>query len=498
MKIAYIGLDVGTSSCKANVIDTEGNILASARREYGFVYPGPDMVELDPAVVWNNVCEVLAEIANIGNDVEIRLLAVSSIGEAMVMIDKAGNVLRNGITYLDQRGPETVPYIRSVMKDDILLGKTGIPLNLTRTLSRYIWLMDNQPDILEKTDHYFLFAEYISYKLTGQRMVDYSSASTSMLFNIRDMEWDREIGESFGIPLDKFSKVAQTGTVIGEILPEISEKMGLPKSLRVVLGSHDQAGALLGSGGVKAGDIMLGEGSTESINLLVNRAEADSILEKNIYLEPYVQDDQYFVPTSNLIHGNCIRWFLREFWPEVAQKAQKMGMNVYDLADKLCAADSDELFFLPYLAKTNVSDYNSKALGGFIGMKIDTTGEQAYRALLEGLCFESRINFDFLDRMHFSYNNIIATGGCSYSDLYMQMKADILKQPVYVLKNRDAGTAALAMVCSVADGFYSNYDEAAKAFVKIEKEFVPRNDYEEKYQKYQIVSKTIKQLYEQI
>lgn len=498
MKIAYIGLDVGTSSCKANVIDTSGNVLATARREYGFVYPGPGMVELDPVVVWNSVCEVLAKIADAGNDVEIRLLAISSIGEAMVMVDKAGNVLRNGITYLDQRGPETVSYIRGIMSDDILLGKTGIPLNLTRTLSRYIWLKDNQPDILEKTDHYFLFAEYISYRLTGQKMVDYSSASTSMLFNIRDMEWDREIGENFGIPLDKFSRVAQTGKVTGEILPEISEKTGLPRSLRVVLGSHDQASALLGSGGVKAGDIMLGEGSTESINLLVNKAEADSILEKNIYLEPYVQDDQYFVPTSNLIHGNCIRWFLREFWPEVAQKAQKTGMNTYDLADKFCAADSDELFFLPYLAKTNVSDYKSKALGGFTGMKIDTTREQAYRALLEGLCFESRMNFDFLDKMRFSYNSIIATGGCSYSDLYMQMKADILGQPVYVLKNRDAGTAALAMICSVADGFYSDYSEAAKAFVKIEKEFVPRNDYEEKYQKYRTVSKMIKQLYEQI
>lgn len=498
MKIAYIGLDVGTSSCKANVIDTAGNTLATARREYGFVYPEPGMVELDPIVVWNSVCEVLAEIADIGNDVEIRLLSVSSIGEAMVMVDKAGNVLRNGITYLDQRGPETVPYIREIMDDAALLNKTGISLNLTRTLSRYVWLKYNQPDILEKTDHYYFFAEYISYRLTGQKMIDYSSASTSMMFNIKEMEWDREIGERFRIPLDKFSKVAQTGTVIGGILPEVSGKIGLPKSLRVVLGCHDQAAALLGSGGVKAGDIMLGEGSTESINLLVNKEEVGSVLEKHIYLEPYVQDDQYFIPTSNLIHGNGIRWFLKNFWPEVRQKAQESGMNTYNLAAKLCAEDCDELFFLPYLAKTNISDYKSKALGGFIGLKIDTTREQAYRALLEGLCFESRINFEFLDRMHFLYNNIVATGGCSYSDLYMQMKADILGQPVYVLKNRDAGTTALAMICSVTDRFYSNYEEAAEVFVKIEKEFVPRNDYEEKYQKYRKVSKAIKQLYEQI
>ncbi len=498
MKTAYIGLDVGTSSCKANVIDTMGNILATARREYGFVYPGPGMVELDPVVVWSSVCEVLAEIADAGDDAEIRLLAVSSIGEAVVMVDKAENVLRNGITYLDQRGPETIPYIRSVMDDDILFRKTGTPLNLTKTLSRYIWLKDNQPDILEKTDHCYFFGEYISYKLTGQKMIDYSSASTSMLFNIRDMEWDREIGDSFGIPLDKFSAAAQTGTVTGEILPEISEKTGLPKSLRVVLGCHDQAGALLGSGGVKAGDIMLGEGSTESINLLVNKEGAHSALEQNIYLEPYVQDEQYFVPTSNLIHGNGIRWFLKNYWPEIIQQAQTDGTNVYSLANQLCAADSDEVFFLPYLAKTNVSDHKSKALGGFLGMKIDTTREQTYRALLEGLCFESRINFDFLDRMHFPYNKIIATGGCSNSDLYMQMKADILRQPVYVLKNRDAGTAALAMICSVADGFYSSYEEAAKAFVRIEKEFIPCNDYEEKYQKYQTASRAIKQLYEQI
>ena len=161
----YIGLDVGTSGCKASVIDENGKTLVSARREYRFEYPGKGMVELNPDTVWRCVKETLTEIGASG--VKAKMIAVSSIGEAMVMLDDQDRVLRGGITYLDERGPETVDMIRQRIDEDRLQHITGLPLRVFFSLNRYLWLCEHEPEIVKKTSRYFLFGDYITYMLTG-------------------------------------------------------------------------------------------------------------------------------------------------------------------------------------------------------------------------------------------------------------------------------------------------------------------------------------------
>ena len=109
--MSYIGLDVGTSGCKAAVISPDGMILFSAGREYPFISPKPGWVELNPAQVWESVLDVLKEIAPHAEDA--RTIAVSSIGESMVMLDQDENILYNGIVYLDQRCKDTLPEIEA-------------------------------------------------------------------------------------------------------------------------------------------------------------------------------------------------------------------------------------------------------------------------------------------------------------------------------------------------------------------------------------------------
>ena len=143
-------------------------------------------------------------------------------------------------------------------------------------------------------------------------------------------------------------------------------------------------------------------------------------------------------------------------------------------------------------------DAENKSLGLFLGLEVGTTRAQMYRALLEGLCYETKFCFDILDATGFPIHKIVATGGCSKSSLLMQMKADVLGRPVHILENADAGISALAMMCAVADGTYGNYGEAAKVFVRTKHEYLPQRDYSEKYEKYRIILKTAKELYNKI
>ncbi|MDO4323992.1 MAG: FGGY family carbohydrate kinase [Lachnospiraceae bacterium] len=490
----FIGLDVGTSGCKASVMDECGRLHYKAERIYRFCIPRAGWVELDPAVVWENVKMVLKEIVEKG--FQIRAIAVSSIGESVIPVDGEGNVLFNGITYLDTRGSDTVEKICKYVDSRVLHEKTGVPLNPMYTLSKMLWMKGHRPDVLEKAEYFFMFGDYIGWKLSGERMIDPSSASRTMLFDAQKLEWYYSLGEIFEIPLDKFSKVYPTGTVMGKILPLTAKETGLSEDVLIILGCHDQCSALLGSGALQAGDVMAGEGSTESINMIVNKESfCDTFFEKQLCFEPYLTPDLYIVPVGQLTHGTSIRWFAENIGFDFGVDGQRPGESEYQWANRCCADDCGELFFLPYLSKVKSMDRDNHALGVFVGIETSTRKAQMYRALLEGLAFESKVRFDLLTELGVSIRNITAAGGCSKSEIMMQMKADVLQEKMQILENSESGGIGLAMICAVSLGYYRNYAEAAERFVKIKKEYIPQKDYSEKYRKYCMLSRAAKELY---
>jgi xylulokinase len=271
--------------------------------------------------------------------------------------------------------------------------------------------------------------------------------------------------------------------------------------MKVAVGCHDQCAAALGAGCVAAGDLVAGEGSAESLNLVVDRSQiTEKFYGKNIAMEPYVQPGQYMVPTGQHVHGTSIRWFVQEFGADFGKGkgCAASERNLFELANKNCAEDSGEVFFIPYLSRANLMDADNRALGTFFGLEVDTDRSKMYRALLEGLCFETKLCFDALHATGFPIRKIMAAGGCSKSELLMQMKADVLGRPVRILENVDAGISALAMICAVADDAYGSYAEAEKVFVRTKKEYVPQRDYSEKYEKYRTLLAAAKELYKKI
>lgn len=492
----YIGLDVGTSGCKASVIDEKGNILACARSKYELYCPQKGIVELDPRMVWTSVKKVLAQIAK--TDADLKMIAVSSIGETVVMLDEADRVVRNGITYLDERGAEVCDIIKDKIGRRKIEQITGLPLRFFYSLSRLIWMRKNEPRNIERTDKYFLFGDYITYMLSGERLIDISSASKTFMLDAAGRRWSEEISGCFEIPLERFSRLADTGTRAGKIRPALAQEIGLPKDLMVIVGSHDQCASALGSGAIETGDIAAGEGSTESLNLIVDQKYiTEEFHGRNLCCEPYIRPGQYLIPVGQHTHGTSIRWFLEHVGAGGRQGPGDIpgDMDIYEMADKNCALESGSLFFVPHLTSAHLMDPDNSSLGAFIGLDMSTDRSKMYRAVLEGLCFETRMCFDIIKNLGFPVNKIVASGGCSKSELLMQMKADVLETPVDILENPDAGTSALAMICAVADGKYDNYNEASRFFVKTAKRYFPSGDYREKYRQYMLIYNAVKELY---
>ncbi len=487
--MSYIGLDVGTSGCKAAVISPEGKILFSAGEEYAFVSPNPGWVELDPAQVWKSVLNVLREIAPHAGDA--RTIAVSSIGESMVMLDKDENILYNGIVYLDQRCKDTLPEIEAKISPYELHQITGVSVNQMFTLNKFLWFRKHMPGLLEKAEKFFLFGDYITYMLSGVRAIDPGSASRTMFFDARTLEWSEKIGKLFDVPIERFSKITTPGTALGPLRAELSRKLGLPDSLSVIMGIHDQCAATLGSGSLLPGEVMLGQGSTESINCVVHKSHLnDLIIENQLCFEPYVDKDHYIIITGNLTHGSSINWFIRNFYENENFSYDELYRN--------CPENAGDVFFLPYLSKVNLMDPKNHALGGFVGIDVTVTRPQMFRALLEGLCYEAKVSMEIFNKIGVEIKKLTASGGVSKASLYMQMKSDVIGFPIHILANPQAGIMGLAVISAVSCGDYDSYTEAIRAFTETAHTYSPGRSYIEQYHKYQIISQSIKTLYDKL
>lgn len=488
--MAYIGLDVGTSGCKAAILTGEGQIIHSASEEYSFCSPRPGYVELDPELVWTAVKKVLKKISPWAGDV--KNIAVSSIGESMVMLDKDDHILYNGITYLDQRCVDTLPEINRKISARELHKITGVSVNQMFTLNKFLWFRKHMPGLIEKTEKFFLFGDYITYCLSGARAIDPSSASRTMFFDANTRQWSGKVADLFDIPIEKFSTVTPSGTIAGTLRPGLAEELGLSASIQVVMGIHDQCAATLGSGSLFPGEVMLGQGSTESINCVVHKSHLnDLIIEHQLCFEPYIDSDHFIIITGNLTHGTSISWFVNNFCRDSAGET-------FDYADlyRTCPDSAGDVFFLPYLSRVNLMDPNNHALGGFLGIDVTVTKPQMFRALLEGLSFETRVSMEIFQNIGVETKKITASGGVSNAELYMQMKSDIIRQPIHILSNSQAGIMGLGIICAVSAGDYSSCREAADAFVSVKKTYQPRADYENSYRKYQLISARIKALYD--
>ncbi|GHT79516.1 xylulokinase [Spirochaetia bacterium] len=493
----YIGLDVGTSGCKAAVVDSDGNVFANKSREYSFEI-SKGHIELNPDTVWNAVYEVLCELGPHARDAAA--LSVSSIGEAFVILNDNDRPLANGIVYLDNRSAETLPEIAGKIAVRELYDITGMYLHQMFSLSRFVWQQKYTPKVIKEAEKFCMFGDFITYKLTGQRAIDPSSASRTMMFDSKKREWSDRIMDLFAVPKNKFSPVMKTGTIIGSILPDLAGKTGLRRDLKVVLGCHDQCSATLGSGIYGGGMLMLGEGSSESINAVIeyNHIDRDMLFSKQIAMEPYITPGEYIVPLGILQHGTAIKWFVtnnKAYYDTIPPLA---GESLFARADRLSAQDSGGLYFIPYLTRSNIMDVASCAPGCFIGLEYTSDINTMYRAVLEGLSFESKCNLLILEQTGYKPVRLVATGGGAKSSLFMQIKSDILGCKIDIPKNTDSGIIGLAMICAVAMGEYTNYAQAAERFIRIKESYTPHTGFEKRLETYTKINKAIKELYNTI
>ncbi len=492
----YIGLDVGTSSCKASVVDHTGAVVAFAHEEYAPISPKPGYIEIDARAVWEAVKRAIRRISR----PEITALAIASFGEAAVLLGDQDQVLSNSIFYSDIRGSEEVADILAAIPPERAQAITGTAANPMYTANKLLWIKKHQPELLHATKHVMLFGDYIGFLLTGERVIDYSLASRTMLFDVMQSRWSEEVSSRLGLSTDGFSTPVRAGTRIGRILPSVAAELGLGATLTVVAGGHDQMLAALGGGVVNRGDSVDGMGSSECISLMIHGGDVTpNMAQYNFCSEPYVFENSYLTLAFNASSGTSIRWYQECFEKERAQYAAENGGSLFAMMEAGCPKAPTSLYFLPHVGGSGTPYIDSTLGGAFLGLTVATTRGDCYKAVLEGICYEMQYNAELLQSCGLPVNEVTAVGGSTKSRLLMQLKADIMNRPVHTLAIKETGTMGLALLCAYALGDIPDLAAAASTLAQRSETFYPNQAnaaiYANRMQHYRRIYPAIKSIY---
>ena len=489
--MAFAGIDIGTSGCKLLVYDLEGHVIFRSSRKYR--EEGRDgFRELNPEVVLENVKIILSE-AGKNCPENIEALAVASLGESVVCLDENNNILANSMLTGDCRGITEIQELIQHFGAQHIFEITGLPPNELYGLPKYMWLNQNT-DVIKKAKAILYYEDFIGYILTGKRMVSYSSAARSMAFDIRKKEWSEELLGAAGISLQQMSVPVAPSTVIGTVLPEIAERLGLNHELKVIAGGHDQTCAALGSGLISSENGEIGMGTCEFMfTMLPEIKMTPYMIQNNFTCIPYVLNNTYLSSIEVTTCGILKNWARDTIFQGISMECKKQGKDFWgEMEDKAKNIHTD-ILLLPQFGSAGNPDLSMYAKGTITGLTIHTKPEEIYRAILEGMAFQMYLAYERMNVIGTKMKKIAATGGGSVSDLTLQIRADVFGMEVYSLESEEAGTLGCMLMSAVATGAYKSLKAGIKKTVRIKKCFKPDSEmhryYNEKFKKY-------KELYE--
>lgn len=475
-----VGLDVGTTGVKAVVFREDGQKELSAYREYArHLEKGRRELQADD--IWRASMQVLHSVlANAPANDGHAALSISSFGEAFVCVDADGNALTSPMLLTDDRGGETFFKRISDFGDERIAAVCGLRPHVSYSASKILWLAQNEPRKFAKTAHLLLIEDFIFYRLSGETVTDHSLASRTMLFDVHKRAWAPELLALMGVDERILSKPRPSGTTLGTVSDALTKDLGFSGAIHLVVGGHDQTCAAV-TALAHPGFCVCSMGTSQCLTpTLHSPIPPKKILSDSFPMEPSAVPGQYVTLAYNVTSGLLIDWFMKTFAPQ-------LGDERYAVLESELPEAPTRLFALPYLHGSGTPYLDPLARLALVGMDETAMRGDLYKAVLEGLSLDEKLNLSLLTD-YAAPTGIIAVGGGSRSAAWRQIKADVLGLPVATLECGEAGALGCAMLCAVAMGLYPDLPAAARAMVRERDRIEPRPEntafYQEKFAVY--------------
>ena len=475
--MSLLGLDIGTTGCKAMSFALDGRVLGEFRREYTIQTPQPSWAEQDAEHVWLLAWECLAAAvaaATAAGDPPVAM-ALSCQGEAVIPVDGAGRALRPAILGMDTRTTAENTWLAETFGADALFQRTGMPLHTINTLPKLLWLQRHEASIWRTAHQFLLYEDFFLRRLGGEAVISACLASRTQMMNLATADWDEDILARCGIERARLARPASvTGGVVGTLRPELLRELGLDHAVLLVSGGHDQACAALGSGVIAPGLAMVSTGTAEVVEVaLASPALAPALRDGGISIYRHVVPGLYVAMTLNHSGGLLLRWFRDTLSRWEMEQAAATGADAYDLLLQDAPAGPTGLIFLPHFAGSGTPTLDVHSKGAILGLTFATTRAELAKAALEGLTFELRTNLDLLRDAGVEIAELHAVGGGARSELWLRLKADICGLPLRVPQVTDAACLGAALLAGAGAGIYRDLPAAVAQTVQWRRQIAP-------------------------
>ena len=493
----YIGLDIGTTGCKAVLFSANGRLLKKAYREYPLISKGEGLLELNPHEIWKKVKETLQEACAGVSD--IWGMSISVLGEAITPVDRQGKFLDNTVISFDSR---TIPYVewwRERIDPFLVFTKTGMPPHSMYAANKILWWKHHQPEIFNRAWKFLCWNELTAFFLSGIPAADYCMASRTMLFDAESRAWSRELHAVADLRDDILPVPVPSGEIVGTILPGIAKEIGLSPKIKFVAGGHDLICGAAGAGINQSGTAMYVTGTVDGLTARVEAGVRyrEDFFRNNLCCYPHVFGGKYCTIAWNYTGGNLLRWYRDTIGSQYKAKARRLKVDPYELILAGLPEEPTRLLVQPHFTMTGTPYCDSASTGAIIGLSLDASEPEFIKALLEGVVYEMRLNIEILKKCGTDIGRVRVVGGGSVSDAWNRIKADIIGLPVETLEISDGSAAGAAMVAFIASG-EGDEVEAIRRFVKVKRVYEPDQSkyeiYSEKYERYKNLYHALKKV----
>lgn len=446
-----LGIDLGTGSVKALLLNPDGTVIAEFSHPYLVQSPKPGWAETDPEDWWAAVAKVVNQIVTQSSH-SVEAIGLSGQMHGVVLADKAGQPVRPAILWADMRSSEVLDVyeqlpvgLRLRLANPITAGMAGTTL---------IWLQQEEPDTYAAARWVLQPKDWLRFRLTGEVAAEPSDASGTLLYDVLSDQWAFEVLETLHLRTDWLPALLPSNQVAGYLTSQAAHHLGLKAGLPVVTGGADTAAAMLGSGLLEPGLVQLTIGSGAQIITPLTHPQADDSLRTHLFRA--VLPGQWYRLAAIQNAGLALEWvrgILGFSWAEVYDAANSVPLGC------------EGLTFLPYLTGERTPHLDPHARGTWVGLALHHTRSHLMWAALEGVAFAIKQGMEVIATPHQPISKLRLAGGGTVEPAWRQLLATVLQVPLYSITIPAASARGAAILAGLGIGIYAN--EQAIPQVKI-------------------------------
>lgn len=449
---ALLGVDIGTTHCKAGTFDLAGEVICLASHPTPSHHTADGHPCYDPEALWEAVIAVIQEVLSAAAELSVEVVGIAGMAEAGLLVDAASGAPRTEIIpWFDPRSTEQMEIIERESDPWSLFRRSGLRPSFKYGLSKILWLRQMNPAITGGAI-WLSVPDYVMYRLTGRMATDPTLAARTYVYDLTAGSWDAAWIRHFDLDPAVFPEVHPSGSCAGNVTALAAQATGLTMGTPVALSGHDHICTLLAAGITAPGPVLDSIGTAESVLGVLDRLTLDhAAFESGMTIAPHVLGGLWCWLGGTPAAGGSVEWLRAQLGEE------PLSYDQLDYLLKEVDLEPGDVLYVPYLAGSGAPVHNLHVRAAFAGLSASHGRADLVKAVLEGTAYE----FESIRRAAegltgVPIREVLIVGGGARNSRWVQIRADVSNCTCRTLSLSDATTLGAALTAALGCGLLDN------------------------------------------